>query len=65
MLLEQPPRIGKTTRGLGNKRTSGDHPNNSIVEIGQNTEKNPKELVVYQTPMKDHQLRWMWKTFNL
>ena len=24
----------KGTGGLGNKRTSGDHPNDSIVEIG-------------------------------
>ena len=27
--------------GLGNKSTSGDHPNYSIVEIGQNTKKSP------------------------
>ena len=27
-----------------NKRTSGDHPNYSIVEIGQNTEKSPGDL---------------------
>ena len=26
-------RIGTGTGGLGNKRTSGDHPNNSIIEI--------------------------------
>ena len=32
-------RIGTKIRGLGNKRTSGDHTNNSIVEIGQNTKK--------------------------
>ena len=32
------------TGGLGNKRMSGDHPNNSIVEIGQNTKKNPGDL---------------------
>ena len=29
------------TRGLENKRTSGDHPNYSIVEISQNSEKSP------------------------
>ena len=29
------------TGGLGNKRTSGDHSNYSIVEIGQNTKKRP------------------------
>ena len=27
------------TRGLGNKRTSEDYPNYSIIKIGQNTEK--------------------------
>ena len=33
------------TGGLGNKRTSGDHPNYSIVEIGQNTKKSPGDLM--------------------
>ena len=36
-------------------RTSGDHPNNSIIKIGQNTEKSPRDLrtlVVTQTPVK-------------
>ena len=28
-------------RGLGNERKSGDHPNYSITEIGQNTEESP------------------------
>ena len=49
----------KGLRGLGNKRTSGDHPNYSIIEIGQNTEKIPgdlRKLVVTETPVKDHQL---------
>ena len=30
-------RIGTGTGGIGNNRTNGDHPNYSIVEIGQNT----------------------------
>ena len=30
--------------GLGNKRTSGDHPKYSIVEFDQNTEKSPGNL---------------------
>ena len=34
-------RINKGTWGLGNKRTSGDHPIYCSVEIGQNTEKSP------------------------
>ena len=47
------------TGGFGNKTTSGDHPNYSIVEIGQNTEKSPgdlRRLAVTQTPVKNHQL---------
>ena len=43
----------------GNKRTSGDHPNYRIVEIGQNTEKSPDNLrrfTVTQTPMRNHRL---------
>ena len=57
-------RFGKKTRGLGNKGTSGDHPDNSIIEIGQNTEKSPGDLrrfVVTQTPVKDHRVTQAWK----
>ena len=32
------------TGGLENKGTSGDHPNYSIVDIGQDTEKSPGDL---------------------
>ena len=51
--------IGLGTGGHGNKRTSGDHPNDSNVEIGQNTEKSPgdgRRLAVTLTPMRNHQL---------
>ena len=57
-------RINKGTGGLGN-RTSGDHQNYCIIEIGQNTEKSPGDLgrfVVSQTTIKDHQLTLMGKT---
>ena len=67
MLLVQSPKIGKKTRGLGNKRTSGENLNYSIAEIGQNTNKSPgdlRRLVVTQTPVKDHQLILVWKTFK-
>ena len=37
-------RFGTSTGGLGNKRTSGNHPNYSIVEIGQNIKKSPGDL---------------------
>ena len=38
-------RVGKGTGGLGNKRTSGDHPNYGIIKISQNTEKSPGDLL--------------------
>ena len=46
------------TRGFENKMTSGEHPNDSIVEIGPNTEKSPGDLrfVIIQNPVKDYQL---------
>ena len=37
-------KIDKGTGGLGNKRASGNHPNYSILEISQNTEKSPGDL---------------------
>ena len=60
-------KFGIGTGGLGNKRTSGDHPNDSTVKIGRNTEKNPEDLrrlAVTQTPVKDHQLLLVWKTLK-
>ena len=59
--------LGPVTKGLvlglessENKRTSGDHPDYSIPEIGQNTEKSPggdlRRFVVTQTPVKNHRL---------
>ena len=54
--------IIKGTEGLGNSKTSGDHPNDSIIENGQNTEKSPRDLkrfAVTQTPVKDHKLTLM------
>ena len=43
------------TGGLENKRTNGDHPNYSIAEIGQNTEKSSgdlRRLTVTKTPVE-------------
>ena len=43
----------------GNQRKNRDHPDLSIGEIGQNTEKSPEDLrrlAVTQTSVKDHQL---------
>ena len=50
-------RIGTESGGLGNKRMIADHPNYSILEIGQTTKKNPREmkrLAVTQTPVENH-----------
>ena len=52
-------KIGTETRGLEKKKTIGDNPNNSIVEIGQNTEKSPgdlRRLSVTQTLVINHAL---------
>ena len=46
-------RICTETGGLGNKQTSGDNPDYSIIKIGPNTEKNPGNL---------KRLRLQWKT---
>ena len=43
----------------------GDHPNYSIIEVSQNTEKSPgdlRRLAITQTPVKDHQLMLVLKT---
>ena len=48
----------KDTERLGSWRTSGDHPNYSIIENGQNTKKSPGDLMrlaVTQTPVKNSQ----------
>ena len=51
-------KIGTGTGGPGNKRTSGDHPKYSIVEIVYNTKKSLghlRKFAVNQTPVKNHQ----------
>ena len=37
-------RFSLGTGGLGKKRISGDNPNYSIIKIGQNTGKSPRDL---------------------
>ena len=39
-----PKGLERVTKRSGNQRKSRDHPDNSIVEIGQNTENNPGDL---------------------
>ena len=51
--------IGTRNEELRNKRTSGDHSNYCITEIGENTEKSPgdlRRLAVMQTPVKNYRL---------
>ena len=55
-----PQRLGKRVGKIGNRRTSRDHPNYSILKIGQNTDKSPGDLRgtdATQIPVKDYQLR--------
>ena len=60
--------FGTVTKGLLKeledleRRTSEDHPNDSIIENGQNTKKSPgdlRRLAVTQTPVKNHRLTLM------
>ena len=47
----------KGLEDLEKNRTSGDHPNYGISEIGENTEKSHEDLrrlVITQTPVKNH-----------
>ena len=52
-------RTGTRTRGFGNKRMSRDHPNYSIVEISQNTEKCPGDLLSLKLQRKTNLLTLM------
>ena len=48
-------RIDARTEGLGKKRTNGDHPDYSIVKIGQKIKKTPRDwrrLAVTLTPVQ-------------
>ena len=61
-------RIVKGTGRLRNQRTSWNHPDYSIIMIGRNTEKSPgdlRRLAVSHTPVKDHQLMFMWKILKV
>ena len=52
-------RLGKKNRRVENQRTCRDQPNDSIIKIGQNTEKSPGDLgrlAVPQTSLKNYQL---------
>ena len=62
-----PQRHGKGARRAEKFRSNWEYLDNSIHDIGHNTEKSPgdlRRLAVTQTPMKDHQLTLMWKTLK-
>ena len=64
-VLNTPQRLGSGTERFGNRRTNRDHPNYSIVKIGQNTEKCPGDLrILARTPVEHHQLTLGWKTWK-
>ena len=44
MNVEQSPKDRYRNGRLGNKRTSGAHPDYSIIKIGYNIEKSPRDL---------------------
>ena len=51
--------LRRMTGGIGNRRKDRYHPDFSIIEIGQNTERSPgdpRRLAVTQIPVKDHQI---------
>ena len=57
-------RLGKETGRVWNRVTNKDYPDYNIITIGQNTEKSPgdlRRLAVTKTPVKDHQLRLIFK----
>ena len=65
--LETTPKNCKRTGRLWNNWTSGDHPDDSIIKICQNTEKSPgdlRKLDVIQAPVSNHQLTLVWKTLR-
>ena len=60
-------KIDTETGGLGNKRTSCDHQNYSIVEIDQNSKNNQgdlRRLAVTQISDEKHRLTLVWKTLT-
>ncbi len=54
--------VTKGTGGMESWQTRGDHPNDCIIENGQNTEEGPgdfRKLAITHSPMTDHQLKLM------
>ena len=44
ILIDGPKKLERKTAGSGNQRENLNHPDYSIVDVGQNTQKSPGEL---------------------
>ena len=68
MLLVQLTKIGTRTGGIRDNETNKNRTDNNVIEIDENSEKNPidlEELVVSQIhphPHKKNRLTLVWKT---
>ena len=64
---KNPKKIREENERLRNKWTSRNHPDYSIIKIGQNTEKSPgdlRRLAVTEIPEENYQLTVMGKTLK-
>ena len=57
-------KIGIGTGRLGNKRTSWDCPDYSIIKISQKSPGELRRLAVTETPVRNHQLALVRKTLK-
>ena len=56
-VCNDPQWLGERAERVGNRRTSRENPNYSIVKVDHNTKKkNLRRLVVIRISVKDHQL---------
>ena len=59
-----PQRLRKKTVGIRNQSQNRNNPDYSIVKMGQYTENHSgdlRRLAVTHAPVKDHELKSMWK----
>ena len=64
---DNPQRICKEIGRLGNKKTSTENPEYSMIKIGHNTEESPgdtRRLAIIQTAVRNYQLILVWKTLK-
>ena len=64
MLSLQSAKVLTRTGGLGNNRMSRSHPNYSIVEIGQNTEKSPGDMRRLAVTQSANEKQWTTSNFS-